>query len=89
MSTAYNLLGERETALSAKSGEAMYQLDAYFPFDPYNLPRSKRWMEGDSLEWRPVPGMEFDDEEDSDSEEEDDEDEEEYDEPTETESDAG
>jgi RNA polymerase I-specific transcription initiation factor RRN3 len=82
-------LSERETALSAKSGEAMFQLDAYFPFDPYSLPRSKRWMTGDSLEWQPVPGMEVDDEEDSDSEdEEEEEDEEEYDEPTETESDA-
>jgi RNA polymerase I-specific transcription initiation factor RRN3 len=82
--------GVRETALSNKSGENMFQLDAYFPFDPYLLPWSKRWIEGDYMEWKAVPGMELDDEEeDSDSEEEDDQDEEEYDEPTETESDAG
>lgn len=88
VSNASGSLGERETALSAKSGEAMFQLDAYFPFDPYNLPRSKRWMTGDSLEWQPVPGMEVDEEDDSDSEEEEEDEEEEYDEPTETESDV-
>ncbi|KAI1948643.1 DNA independent RNA polymerase I transcription factor [Ophidiomyces ophidiicola] len=33
------------------------QLDTYFPFDPYNLPRSRRWLEGDYVEWRGVPGL--------------------------------
>lgn len=42
-----------------------YQLDAYFPFDPYSLPRSRRWLEGDYVEWRGVPGL--DDGDDSDS----------------------
>ena len=40
-----------------KSSEAWHQLDAYFPFDPYQLPKSKRWVEGDYLDWRGVPGM--------------------------------
>ncbi|TID17369.1 RNA polymerase I-specific transcription initiation factor RRN3 [Venturia nashicola] len=88
VSNASGSLGERETALSGKLGEANFQLDAYFPFDPYNLPRSKRWMTGDSLEWQPVPGMEVDDEDDSDSESDEEDEEEEYDEPTETESDV-
>lgn len=42
-----------------------YQLDAYFPFDPYQLPRSRRWLEGDYVEWRGIPGL--DDADDSDS----------------------
>lgn len=46
----------RETALSALHGERHYQLDAYFPFDPYNLPFSKRWIVGDYNEWKGVPG---------------------------------
>ncbi|KAK8203834.1 RNA polymerase I-specific transcription initiation factor RRN3 [Phyllosticta capitalensis] len=60
-------LQERETALSGKLGEDMLQLDAYFPFDPYNLPKSKRWMEGDYREWSGVPGMEPEIEDDSDT----------------------
>ena len=32
-------------------------LEPYFPFDPYILPRSKRWIEGDYLEWKGVPGL--------------------------------
>ncbi|PGG95749.1 RNA polymerase I-specific transcription initiation factor RRN3 [Blastomyces parvus] len=49
------------------------QLDAYFPFDPYHLPRSRRWVVDDYLEWRGIPGVddrededEFDDDETSD-----------------------
>ena len=33
------------------------QLDAYFPFDPYNLPISKKWLEGDYVDWQGVPGL--------------------------------
>ena len=46
---------EREIRAGDDGG---YQLDAYFPFDPYQLPRSRRWLEGDYVEWRGVPGME-------------------------------
>jgi RNA polymerase I-specific transcription initiation factor RRN3 len=53
---------EREIRAGDQLG---YQLDAYFPFDPYQLPRSRRWLEGDYVEWRGVPGL--DDEGDSDS----------------------
>lgn len=54
---------ERET----RAGEDLgYQLDAYFPFDPYKLPRSSRWLANDYVEWRGIPGL--DDREDSDSE---------------------
>ena len=47
----------RETALSAKSDESLQHLDAYFPFDPYHLPKSKRWIEGDYREWQGIPGL--------------------------------
>ncbi|KAF2013354.1 RNA polymerase I-specific transcription initiation factor RRN3 [Aaosphaeria arxii CBS 175.79] len=66
----------RETALSMKMGEQSFLLDAYFPFDPYLLPRSRRWIEQDYVEWKPVPGMEpvqeLDDEEDNEDDEDDD-----------------
>ncbi|KAF2281177.1 RNA polymerase I-specific transcription initiation factor RRN3 [Westerdykella ornata] len=72
-------VGARETALTMKKGEQTLLLDAYFPFDPYVLPRSKRWVEQDYVEWRAVPGMqqEEEEEEEDDEEEEDESDEEE------------
>lgn len=71
-------IGGRETALSQKRGDDMFLLDAYFPFDPYVLPRSKRWIEGDYVQWEPVPGMPVErDEEEEESEDDDEEDEDE------------
>ncbi|KAK8164423.1 ribosomal DNA transcription factor Rrn3 [Phyllosticta citrichinensis] len=64
----YGGLQERETALSAKLGDDSLQLDGYFPFDPYSLPRSKRWMQGDYNEWKSIPGLEPEVEDDSDTE---------------------
>ncbi|KAL6702941.1 DNA independent RNA polymerase I transcription factor [Coniothyrium glycines] len=66
-------IGGRETALTAKRGEESLLLDAYFPFDPYVLPRSKRWLAHDYVEWKPVPGMPVEDDEDSSDEDEDEE----------------
>ena len=48
---------ERETALSARKDDSHQHLDEYFPFDPYHLPRSKRWIEGDYREWTRPPGL--------------------------------
>ncbi|CAE7002574.1 hypothetical protein PTNB85_09250 [Pyrenophora teres f. teres] len=70
-------IGGRETALTGKKGEEAFLMDAYFPFDPYVLPRSKRWVEHDYVQWSPVPGMPV--EKDDDDDEEDDEDEDEDD----------
>ncbi|MCJ1243047.1 hypothetical protein MMC30_000243 [Trapelia coarctata] len=69
---SYNL-PERETALSGRKEESYQQLDEYFPFDPYHLPRSKRWIEGDYREWKAIPGLDddWDDGAVSDEEEED------------------
>lgn len=64
-------IGRRETAFDRKTGEAHHQLEAYFPFDPYHLPRSKRWVANDYNEWKLPRGMQKDDEDDeSESEEE-------------------
>jgi RNA polymerase I-specific transcription initiation factor RRN3 len=47
--------------------DSFHQLDPYFPFDPYQLPISKRWVELDYLEWQQIPGLNIDDDgEDSD-----------------------
>ncbi|PYH99972.1 RNA polymerase I-specific transcription initiation factor RRN3 [Aspergillus ellipticus CBS 707.79] len=59
-----------------------YQLDAYFPFDPYQLPRSRRWVEGDYVHWRGIPGLDGGD--DSDSDADDDESEDDHSDGTET-----
>ncbi|GJP94818.1 hypothetical protein AnigIFM63604_010244 [Aspergillus niger] len=59
-----------------------YQLDAYFPFDPYQLPRSRRWVENDYVHWRGIPGLDEDD--DSDSEADDNESDEDLSDGTET-----
>ena len=36
-------------------------LEGYFPYDPYHLPISKHWIEGDYVEWKGIPGEEVDD----------------------------
>ena len=71
----------RETALSARADEDSQHLDEYFPFDPYHLPRSKRWIEGDYREWVGIPGL---DEGEDESEGSDDDDQSEVAEGTET-----
>lgn len=60
----------RETALSARADEHSQHLDEYFPFDPYHLPRSKRWMEGDYREWAGISDLEDGEGSDSGSDEE-------------------
>lgn len=64
----------RDSGYSAQ-GEKWYQLDAYFPFDPYHLPLSKKWVQPDYLDWRKIPGLQ-DEEEGSEGEEDDEEEEE-------------
>ena len=59
----------RDTALSVRKDESQYHLDEYFPFDPYHLPRSKKWVDGDYREWNGVPGVGDEQVDDSESEE--------------------
>ncbi|KAK3719040.1 DNA independent RNA polymerase I transcription factor [Vermiconidia calcicola] len=64
-------IGRRETAWDRKAGDAHHQLEAYFPFDPYHLPKSKRWLENDYNEWKLPRGLQNNDEDDeSESEDE-------------------
>jgi RNA polymerase I-specific transcription initiation factor RRN3 len=66
--------GRRETAMDRKAGESHLQLEAYFPFDPYHLPRSKRWVEGDYNEWKSPAGMKTEDDDEEEDDESDDSD---------------
>ncbi|KAH9909030.1 RNA polymerase I-specific transcription initiation factor RRN3 [Xylariomycetidae sp. FL2044] len=68
--------------------ESWQQLNSYFPFDPYQLPMSKRWVEQDYLQWRPIPGLNPDDAEDSSDEDEREDDDEVVDEDTATDEEA-
>ena len=45
-------IGRRETAWDRQKGDRHHQLEAYFPFDPYQLPKSKKWVEHDYNEWK-------------------------------------
>lgn len=74
-------IGVRDTALTMKKGEDGFLLDAFFPFDPYVLPRSKKWLQGDYNEWKAIPGMpeEVDEEEDLEDDDEDEDEEEDND----------
>ena len=44
-------------------------LEAYFPFDPYKLKRSMKWVEGYYVEWVPVPGLDPEESEEEEGEE--------------------
>lgn len=50
-----------------KGEEENQHLDEYFPFDPYHLPKSKRWIEGDYREWTGIPGLDNEKAAESDS----------------------
>ncbi|KAF4587742.1 RNA polymerase I-specific transcription initiation factor rrn3 [Ophiocordyceps camponoti-floridani] len=62
---------------TGRDDESFHQLDPFFPFDPYQLPVSKRWVEGDYVQWKRVRGLNaVDGDSDSDGEDEFDEDDE-------------
>ena len=54
------------------NNESWHQLDAYFPFDPYQLPVSKRWVDPDYVQWKGIPGLDEEEDEDESGDEEDD-----------------
>ena len=62
-------IGRRETAWDRLKGDTHHQLEAYFPFDPYHLPKSKRWVENDYNEWELPRGLRTGDDEDEDTDE--------------------
>jgi RNA polymerase I-specific transcription initiation factor RRN3 len=55
------------------NNESWHQLDAYFPFDPYQLPVSKRWVDPDYVQWKGIPGLDEEEDEDESGDEEDEE----------------
>lgn len=57
----------RETASHNPYDESWLQLTPYFPFDPYQLPESRHWVDDDYIPYNSFPGL--DGEEDSDMEE--------------------
>lgn len=63
----------RETACHDPHDESWLQLTPYFPFDPYQLPESRHWVDEDYIPWKPFPGFDREDE-DEDSDEDADED---------------
>ncbi|KAL9124434.1 MAG: hypothetical protein Q9217_006233 [Psora testacea] len=75
---------DRESILSVSNDESRQHLDAYFPFDPYHLPKSKRWIERDYRVWADIPGLDEEEVSESGSEEEDEVAESDCDEGTET-----
>lgn len=52
--------------VGSASNESWHQLEAHFPFDPYVLPKSRRWVDGDYRQWQSIPGLEPEEESDSD-----------------------
>jgi RNA polymerase I-specific transcription initiation factor RRN3 len=57
-------------AAIASSSAAIADLQAFFPFDPYRLPKSSRWFDGMYRDWNMVA---IGDDDEEDGEEEDDE----------------
>jgi RNA polymerase I-specific transcription initiation factor RRN3 len=43
-------------------------LEGYFPYDPYHLPISKHWIEGDYVAWKGIAGEEAEDTDSEDDE---------------------
>ncbi|POS86561.1 hypothetical protein EPUL_001294 [Erysiphe pulchra] len=64
---------------TASYDNSWYQLEAYFPFDPYQLPISRRWIDSDYVQWKDIPGLNKDDEDETDDDESDIDEEQEFD----------
>lgn len=69
VSTAYSNGGAlRESGLDS-SDESWQRLDSFFPFDPYQLPTSKHWVDPDYLPWQDIRGLHPDDSDESEDDE--------------------
>ena len=87
--TSYATGGALRDAGVETGDESLHQLDPYFPFDPYQLPASKRWLEGDYVQWTSIPGLNADDDDDDSDDLDDEEDVEDFEEATATDSEGG
>ena len=86
--TSYATGGALRDAGYEAGDESLHVMDPYFPFDPYQLPVSKRWLEGDYVQWRGVPGLNADESDDDSDDMEDDDEVDDLEEATGTESDG-
>ncbi|KAH0528675.1 hypothetical protein TsFJ059_003504 [Trichoderma semiorbis] len=89
LSSTYSTGGALRDSGFDTQEESFHQLDPYFPFDPYQLPVSKRWLTNDYVHWKAIPGLNAEDDEEDSDEFDDDEDDEELNEGTATDSDGG
>ncbi|XXG94466.1 hypothetical protein Hte_000723 [Hypoxylon texense] len=69
-SGAYSSGGALRDVAFDMNDDSWQQLGSFFPFDPYQLPISKRWIEQDYLQWKPIPGLNPDEQEDDSSDDE-------------------
>lgn len=72
VSDTYGNGGALRDATGGALGEEAHQLDPYFPFDPYQLPVSQRWLQGDYVQYQSVPGLNTELDDDSSSDDDDD-----------------
>ena len=70
------------------NSESWHQLDAYFPFDPYQLPVSRRWIDPDYVQWKGITSLEEEEDDEDESGDEEDEEEVEVEEDTATDDDG-
>ncbi|KAF3764774.1 RNA polymerase I-specific transcription initiation factor RRN3 [Cryphonectria parasitica EP155] len=56
----------RETASHNPYDESWLQLTPYFPFDPYQLPESRHWVDDDYIPYDSFPGLGGEDEDEDD-----------------------
>jgi RNA polymerase I-specific transcription initiation factor RRN3 len=65
----------RDTGLEFDD-EKLTHVEACFPFDPFQLPTAKRWLDlkDNYVSWQPIPLLDGEGEEDSDEEGDDDDD---------------
>ncbi|RGP61963.1 hypothetical protein FSPOR_9633 [Fusarium sporotrichioides] len=88
LTATYSTGGALRDAGYDMQDESFHQLDPYFPFDPYQLPVSKRWLENDYVEWKSITGLNAEDEDSDDADDEDELEEEEFEDRTSTDSDG-
>lgn len=69
VSDTYGNGGALRDATGGAQSEEAHQLDPYFPFDPYQLPVSQRWLQGDYVQYQSVPGLNVDLDDDGSSDE--------------------
>ncbi|KAI2614686.1 RNA polymerase I-specific transcription initiation factor RRN3 [Hypoxylon fragiforme] len=66
---AYSTGGALRDLSFDMNDESWQQLGSFFPFDPYQLPVSKRWVEQDYIHWQHIPGLKPDEGEDESEDE--------------------